>query len=649
MNKTLTIVGLGPRGVTILERLASLFSKYNGTLPLTINIVSDGLLGVGIHKIDDPDYLALNVMIGYSTAYTDSSTKGITTNIVGPTLYEWLIGNNFKLCEDGISVDEINGRELEFSDYLPRSYFGRYLNWAANNFISKLKKKCKVVTYNAKAVNVISQKEFYTVELDSGIDLLSDFIILCTGHSTNKPTPRDKDFLRRSTKLKVKNPELLFVADPYPIAKIPTLVSKNVTVGLEGIGLAGFDVLSALTIGKGGRYIKNSSTGKLRYLRSGQEPKKIFVYSLDGLTLAAQASVQHYNPAPFEAKIFTNERVKKLKQELGKGTFKQLDFEQHLLPEIIKEMQYAYYTTLLTLQYDEPASKKFGKTFITLAHNPILLQELIDSHVPAQKQLIWEDLVDPMRNCSFEDRKSCQEWLIEFLERDYLEALKGYELSPIKSSHDILRKIRYILADVVNFSGLTPDSHKVFYEIYMPIFNRLAVGPPKERIAELLSLMEEGIVDFSLGKKPTLSLDDSTARFQLVGENIKNKPMIELDIVIKARTSPPIPELDLSPLMKNCLESGLLQPYKNGSYCPGGINIDPKHHPISTNGVTQLNLWALGILTEGPKIFTNHVIAIPNTNSPIFNTTHELISELIEKLGYSIETEVNMEDVNQYA
>lgn len=70
--------------------------------------------------------------------------------------------------------------------------------------------------------------------------------------------------------------------------------------------------------------------------------------------------------------------------------------------------------------------------------------------------------------------------------------------SPLKASTDVLRDVREALRRAIEFSGLTPGSHRYFMEKFNPIINRVSFGPPLRRNQELLALMNAGIV--SLGE-----------------------------------------------------------------------------------------------------------------------------------------------------
>lgn len=88
----------------------------------------------------------------------------------------------------------------------------------------------------------------------------------------------------------------------------------------------------------------------------------------------------------------------------------------------------------------------------------------------------------------------------------------------------------------------------------------------------------------------------------------------EFDVLIKARLDSFSVLHDDSPLIHNLITQGIIRPFINQGYHPGGIDIDRNQHPISSEGEAQKSLWALGVLAEGPNFYT-YVLPRPQVNS----------------------------------
>ena len=92
--------------------------------------------------------------------------------------------------------------------------------------------------------------------------------------------------------------------------------------------------------------------------------------------------------------------------------------------------------------------------------------------------------------------------------------------------------------------------------------------------------------------------------------------------------------LDASPdLMRNLLQRGTVRPYYNGSFHPGGIDVDAACHPVSRAGRIAPNLWALGCLIEGPQ-FASDAFPRPGANSPaVRDAGYRLTPQFAEDAG----------------
>ena len=62
------IVGMGPRGMTVLERLVSICRRFD-CLSLVVHVVEPGAMGCGVHGLDQPSYLLLNTVCGLPTMF----------------------------------------------------------------------------------------------------------------------------------------------------------------------------------------------------------------------------------------------------------------------------------------------------------------------------------------------------------------------------------------------------------------------------------------------------------------------------------------------------------------------------------------------------------------------------------------------------
>jgi uncharacterized NAD(P)/FAD-binding protein YdhS len=613
----IAIIGLGPRGLVVLERLSALLPKKNSGCRFIIHIFEENKLGEGVHTAMQPDYLLLNTICSQISMYADASVANVGIINQGETFAEWLI-------KQGIY------QSLDPNAYLPRSVLGQYLADASQKIINNLRRFHSVRVYHDIATDIRQvTAQQYQIYIGTKIAVTADYIYLTTGHSTNMPNERDTFLLNIVQKYKQQNSKLEYLMNIYPIRDIPAKVSANYTVAIEGLGLAALDVLTALTVGKGGRYIVDNN--ELIYQKSGDEPT-IIMYSLDGLPLSGRAYNQKDKNHHYHPKIFTYEKISLLRKLKGVGPMRQLDFELDVFPELIKEIYYCYYTTWLKNYKNQAIANQFGEDFIKACASKHQLINVVHQYIPKEAQLNWKTFFNPFADRNFNSIQDYKSWLIQFLEQDLAECHRGNLNSPYKAACDSIRDMRDVLRFAVEFSGLTPASHKIFFEQYMPFLNRISIGPPKERVAEMLALIKAGVLDIFIGPSPQVTFDDEIYKFTLSSTHIRKKNINRYaDVIIKARIPAAVPAADQSPLMQNAIKRGLLTAYSNGNFNPGGIAINNNLHPIDHNQQVHKSIWAMGPLVEGAKFYT-FVLPAPGNNSVVFRDANTAVLEMLSTI-----------------
>src|SRR5262249_6196514 len=153
------------------------------------------------------------------------------------------------------------------------------------------------------------------------------------------------------------------------------------------------------------------------------------------------------------------------------------------------------------------------------------------------------------------------------------------------------------------------------------------------RNMELLALLDAGVASFGPGPKPVLSFDAENARFALCSTGFAKSDERYVDVVVRARIDCAVyPEKQKSPLIRNMLRRGALRPYTNGSFVPGGIDVDASQNVISASGEAHSNLWALGIIVEGPNWCT-YVLPRALVNSRFLQFSGRCALEIFARLA----------------
>jgi hypothetical protein len=160
--------------------------------------------------------------------------------------------------------------------------------------------------------------------------------------------------------------------------------------------------------------------------------------------------------------------------------------------------------------------------------------------------------------------------------------------------------------------------------------NRLAVGPPKERIAQLLALIDAGVVRADFGPGARCDFDEESASF--VVRSYWPGESASASMLVRGRASLPGPLEDKSPLMRNLVAHGIVRPFMNGQFHPGGITVDRNMNVVAQDGSAQTTIWALGTLVEGCKFYT-FVLPRPGANSTAMVDAGRAVGRMMDAIA----------------
>jgi len=76
------IVGAGPRGLGVLERITAVYAERAPDWGLHVHLVDPGEPGQGTHKSFQPEHLLTNTVAGQLTLFTDESVRDGETGYV---------------------------------------------------------------------------------------------------------------------------------------------------------------------------------------------------------------------------------------------------------------------------------------------------------------------------------------------------------------------------------------------------------------------------------------------------------------------------------------------------------------------------------------------------------------------------------------
>jgi uncharacterized NAD(P)/FAD-binding protein YdhS len=190
-HPSITIIGMGPRGLSILERIAA----YARTLPcpLRINLVEPNECGPGVHLPRQPQHLLINTVASQVTIFPARGSVAIDPVCAGadgggtPSLTEWARAQGYRRFGA-----QFHQAEVGDTDHLPRQMLGQYLGWAYGAIVAALPGAVSVRHLRHRAFDMYQQPDgSFVVELENGYLVPSDYVFITTGHSRNKLTDEE--------------------------------------------------------------------------------------------------------------------------------------------------------------------------------------------------------------------------------------------------------------------------------------------------------------------------------------------------------------------------------------------------------------------------------------------------------------------------
>ncbi|MGC2169620.1 MAG: FAD/NAD(P)-binding protein [Acidimicrobiales bacterium] len=574
------IVGLGAWGLCVLERSVHR-ARTTGTIT-RLHLVEPGRLGGGVYSTEQPDYLVLNNPCGQLSLFASPDSEP------GPYsmgLYEWATARGYRWEGYECKV-EGKGEMIRPTDYLPRRVLGEYLSWFYDMLLSDAPANLEIVRHFASATDitpVIGDREM--VSLDNGTTITVDHVVLTSGHTYNDEREDNSGvrFLR-----------------PYPVGHFDSLVAPGAPIAIAGMGLVGFDLLTALSVGRGGTY--EESGARLRYSPSGQEPE-IYLYSRSGVPYLAKSSHGVDPTGDYRPLICSPETFAKLVAPSGSPLRRRVDFRNDLLPLLYAEMRVRYYTHAAH-QKGGAAASSMVRDVLEVSWREGHFERAVDRLEPVYGIFDPASHVFADVDANFISSEDYQTHVVDMVETDLNDALMPGG-SPVKAALEITRILRDQLRSVIEFGGLSLDSYIDFQANVRGRINRLEAGPPALRSQQLLALLNAGTVKTPFGPHPKVFAQGN--KVIIASTKLAEPFEASVDHVVRGHLDLPSLARSSSPLLSHLYAKGRLTQFSYGDTAVGSVAISEDFHPYDAEGRLQENLSLLGVLTEGVRYFTHYL------------------------------------------
>ncbi|AKN70211.1 adenylate cyclase [Streptomyces sp. PBH53] len=589
MRQQLVIVGAGPRGTGILERLAANAPELYAGPGLDIHLVDPHPPGGGrIWRQAQSPLLWMNSQAEDVTMFTDDTVTMAGPVREGPTLHEWA---------------RLDGRT--FPD---RQLQGRYLRWVYERAVADLPPNVTVHHHPHRALRVGGPREGRQQVWLEGRPrpLLADLVILAVGHLDSE--------------LDAEQAELAAYAREHGLVHLPpdftadsdlSALAPGAPVLVRGFGLAFVDLMVLLTEGRGGRYEAGGRDGEV-YVPSGREPV-LYVGSRRGVPYHSKIGYDWTGDRPPLPRFLGPAEVDALLARPGG-----FDFRRDVWPLVEKELGFAHYHRLFTAHPGRTAMAwaDFEEKY-TAAGDPAETRALVAAAVPDPADRLdlaaLDHPLDGVRYASHED---------------FQEGLRGYVEADLRRRHDpsfspdlsVFLALLSVYGQLVRLGDIGPWWHG--------FFSYLASGPPGPRLRQMLALSRAGLLRF-VGAGMAVTAADGV--FRATSPTVPGFS-VEARALVEARLPAPTVGRARDSLLRELHADGAAE-------TPDGLlRVDPGDGRIlDRTGRPHPRRFALGPYTDArtPGAFTR-----PRTGGPAFRQNDATARAVLAFLSGSLAKEL---------
>ncbi|MFY1675605.1 FAD/NAD(P)-binding protein [Streptomyces sp. WMMC905] len=602
MNATrmeVCIIGAGPRGLSVLERLLANERHSPSHESVTVHVVDPSAPGAGnVWRPEQSRHLLMNTVASQITVFTDDSATIEGPIESGPSLHEWaeslaLLGDPAD-HEAGVLAE---ARALGPDDYPTRAFYGHYLHDCFRRVVSNAPAHTQVTVHRSRAVAMADTHGVpggpQGVRLEDGTRLNElDAIVMAQGHVPARLSAREA---RTASLARIHHLTYVTPANPADLPLDGIGPGENVL--LRGLGLNFFDHMALFTLGRGGAFERVD--GGLVYRASGREPR-LFAFSRRGIPYHARGENQKGATGRYFPRLLTPEYIAELRERAADGV--PVNFTVDLWPLISREVQTVYYEALLSGRGEPERREGFAERFLSLPAEADAGALLAEYGLEGDRW-DWKQLSLPYGERRFADRADFTGWLLGYLRRDVERARAGNVTGPVKSALDVLRDLRNEIRLAVDHGGLEGNSHRDDLEgWYTPLNAFLSIGPPASRIEEMIALVEAGVLTV-MGPGTQVRID-TMAQMYVAHSTLVPGDAVRAMTLIEAR----LPEPDLrrteDPLLRHLLDTDQATPYRirgeaGTEYETGGLAVTERpYRLLDGKGHAHPRRFAYGVPTE---------------------------------------------------
>ncbi len=627
-SRAIAIIGAGPRGLSVLERLCASQPGLLAESALDIHVIDPWPPGAGrVWRDDQPRDLLMNSFVTEATVFTDASVDCAGPVVPGPSLFDWAQ----RLAADG-AIDDYRpddatlaeARRLGPDSYASRAFQGTYLRWAYARISAAAPAAIRVIAHRGTAVALDRGDDGRdVVRLNDRTELRVDAVVLAQGHLDTRLTDQQAELARRT---RTAN-GLTYFGPSHPLDLPLDELKAGQPVLFRGFGLHFFDCMSLLSAGRGGRFERDAA-GVLRYRPSGDEPV-LCPGSRRGVPYEARGDAAPADdpgtitPRVTAPRLLTDEIVARLRS--ARGT---VSFRRDIWPLLAREAALVYYRTLAAWQPEQLAAEPAVLDALIAGGewgSPALEAALAEAVPHPAARLDFTAWDRPLGGRSFAGERELTDAVTAHLQADLAGARRAWR-SPKKQAAARLRGLRAPLRHLLVHGVLTARSFRDDVDGWFTGFSSfISTGPPPSRIEELMALSDAGLVRF-VGPDIRVEASDGQA-FAAWSPSVPGR-LVTARALVEARLPTPDIRTTTDQLVRYLAATGQARAYRWGlaagapagdgtSIETGGMDVtEGELRVVDAVGRAQPSRFAFGIPAEPPEWLTA-AGARPGSNSKI--------------------------------